>query len=757
MNLPRNRLSGGGIRGRLRTKSRPRLMAAAILLCLLPALVPWLLSLFIHPPAFDDIRARWTPSEAYLLDRHGEVIQTLRIDASVRKLDWTPLASISPALARAIVLAEDRRFHEHHGVDLRAVLGAMAGFVRHGRGRGASTLSMQTAALLDPALNGRRGGRNIFQKIRQMAAALALERHWTKAQILEAYFNLAGFRGELQGIAATARGLFGKHPSGLSEAESVLLAALLPSPQADPARLRARASAIAAAGMFHVEHRALETLATRVLGRAPAIAAEANLAPHLARRFLKKPGQRVRTTLDARWQRTALDVLKQQLAGLGGRNVRDGAAVVADNLSGEILAYVGSAGMDSQSPRIDGAAARRQAGSTLKPFLYGLALERRYLTAASVLDDSPIHLETATGLYIPQNYDRDFKGPVSVRTALASSLNVPAVRALVLVGVERFRDRLRDLGYEGITESGEYYGFSLALGSAGVSLPEQVNAYRTLANGGLWSPLRVLADAPGGGEARQVMSPEAAFVIADILSDGAGRAVTFGLDSPLATRYWTAVKTGTSKNMRDNWCIGFSRRYTVAVWVGNFEGDAMRDVSGVTGAAPAWLAIMSALHDAEPSTAPESPSGLENRAIRFQPSIEPPRREWFLAGTGAEEIRLSDSGHHGPRIESPPRGVVIALDPDIPARHQQVWFKARGGDKAVFALDGAELGLASRPRAWLPRPGGHVLELRTAGTGGVLDSVRFQVRGPHPLAAETDHSSSSSVRPKSSSLSSGLD
>jgi penicillin-binding protein 1C len=703
--------------------------ASLFLLAWLPILAVWLASLFVHPPGFDAVRTRWKPSEAYLLDRHGEVIQTLRVDASVRRLAWTPLADISPALERAIVLAEDRRFYQHQGADPLAIIGALADRISHGRRRGASTLTMQLAAFLEPGLN-QRGGRSLPQKLRQMAVALALERGWTKPQILEAYFNLVGFRGELQGIAATARGLFGKHPSGLDEAESVLLAALLPSPKVDASRLLARASAIASAGRFHVEHKQLAALAAAAVSRPLAITPEANLAPALARRFLKHPGQRVRTTLDARWQRIALNALQQQLAGLSGQNVRDGAAVVADNASGEILAYVGSAGTDSRSPHIDGAAARRQAGSTLKPFLYGLAVEQRYLTAASVLDDSPVNLETTTGLYIPQNYDRDFKGHVSARTALASSLNVPAVRALVLVGVERFRDRLRDLGYAGLTESGEYYGFSLALGSAEVSLPEQVNAYRTLANGGLWSPLRLKADAPAE-QPRRIVDPAAAFIIADILSDGASRSVTFGLDSPLATRYWTAVKTGTSKNMRDNWCVGFSRRYTVGVWVGNFEGDAMRNVSGVTGAAPVWLSIMNALHESEPSEPPAPPARLASRSIHFEPAIEPPRHEWFVAGTEMDEVRLANSGDHSPRLESPPRGVIIALDPDIPATHQQVWLKARGGERAAFVLDGTELGSANRPLAWLPRPGNHALELR-AKDGGVLDSLRFQVRGPRP-------------------------
>lgn len=711
-------------------RSWPALRKRALILVallVLPVGGLWLHSLLSHPPRFDQVRARWTPSEAYLLDRHGGTLQTLRIDPKVRRLAWTPLADISPALLKAIVLAEDRRFEWHPGIDPWAMAGAVADRVLHGRRRGASTLSMQLAAFLDPGLN-RRQGRSLPQKFRQMSAALALERGWTKPQILEAYFNLAGFRGELQGIAATSEALFGKRPSGLNEAESVLLAALLPAPQSSLAGLAARAHAIAQAGGFRAGPSTLNALAEAALSRKSSFPAEANGAPHLARRFLKQPGQQVRTTLDARWQRAAQTALERQLSGLGGQNVRDAAAVAVDNATGDILAYVGSAGTATRARGVDGVAARRQAGSTLKPFLYGLAFERGYLTAASVLEDSPVNLETATGLYIPQDYDRDFKGPVSARTALASSLNVPAVRALVLVGVDRFRDRLREFGYAGLTESGEYYGFSLALGSAEVSLLEQANAYRALANGGVWRPLRMLMDETPGEAPRPAMGAEAAYIVADILSDGASRAMTFGLDSPLATRYWSAAKTGTSKNMRDNWCLGFSRRYTVGVWVGNFEGDAMRNVSGVSGAAPAWLEIMDALNAAEQGSRPEPPPGLVARAIRYEPSIEPPRREWFVAGTESELIRLAVAGSGAPRIESPPRNVIIALDPDIPARHQQVWFKARGGETAGFVLDGAALGPAGHPLAWAPYPGNHLLELR-GGNGKVLDSVRFQVRG----------------------------
>jgi penicillin-binding protein 1C len=329
-----------------------------------------------------------------------------------------------------------------------------------------------------------------------MWAALQLEKTWSKQQILESYLNLVSYRGELQGVSAATQALFGNHPSGLSEAEASVLAAMLPAPNADAGRIARRACAIARAAAAEFDCHILAGVADAALNRARAPTAGPNLTPHLAQQFLHTPGQTLRTTLDATLQRRVLDILRQQLSGLAELNVRDGAALVVDNVSGEVLAYVGSAGPRSKSPQVDGIRARRQAGSTLKPFLYGLAIEKRYLTAASILEDAPLNLETASGLYIPQNYDRDFKGLVSARTALAGSLNIPAIRVLMLVGVERFRDRLRAQGYEGIKRAGEYYGYSLALGSAEVSLLEQVTAFRSLAEGGIVRPLRFLPDAP---------------------------------------------------------------------------------------------------------------------------------------------------------------------------------------------------------------------------------------------------------------------
>ncbi len=445
-------------------------------------------------PSFDSVRLNFTPSAAYLVDRHGEVLDSARIDFGVRRLQWVPLESVSPALIRALIDGEDRRFFEHRGVDWRAVPAALYAQIVHGRARGASTLSMQLASMLTGQRRGGGAVRNWSRKWSQVLTAYALESHWSKQQILEAYLNLVEFRGELQGVGAAAQVLAGKLAAGLSVPESQVLAALLPEPGAAVARVAARACARARQQAGPVDCNSIRAAAEQMSRRNERADPAQSLAPHLSAALLTRPGERVQTTLDASIQRAARDILREHLRDLSDRNVRDGALIVVDNASGDVLAYVGSAGPASRARQVDGVRARRQAGSTLKPFLYELALEKRYLTAASLLDDSPLNLDTGTGLYIPQDYDHEFKGLVSVRTALGNSLNVPAVRTLVLVGVEPFRNRLSDLGYAGIDEDGAFYGFSLALGSAEVSLWEQAQAYRALARGGRWSALRLRLD-----------------------------------------------------------------------------------------------------------------------------------------------------------------------------------------------------------------------------------------------------------------------
>jgi penicillin-binding protein 1C len=687
------------------------------------ACLAWVLLLMAAPlwaavPTPQEVKAAWRPSDATLLDRHGETLATVRVDMAGRRLAWVALDDISPTLGRAVLQAEDQRFMEHGGIDFQAIgKAAWDNLFGQQRTRGASTITMQLAGLLDPKLAPRSAGRTWARKWDQALAARELEAGWNKRQILEAYLNLASYRGELQGIGAAARGLFGKAPSGLDAGEAAILASLLRAPTAPPRAVAKRACALARELAARTDCAAIEWEVDAAFARTapPAsapVSAATGVTPQLVRRLGGVPGSVVRSTLDAGLQRFTVAALRRHLAELAERNVGDGAVIVIDNASGDVLAYVANGG----AGEVDGVTALRQAGSTLKPFLYELALERGQLTAASLLDDTPIDIPTVGGLYVPQNYDHQYREAASVRTSLAGSLNVPAVRTLMLAGLERFHERLRLLGITSLTEAPEFYGWSLALGSGDVSLLELAHAYRTLANGGMQDGKRRVLDA------------RASFIVADILSDRAARSTTFGLSNELATGFWSAVKTGTSKDMRDNWCVGFSDRYTVGVWVGNFDGRSMWDVSGVSGAAPVWRDVMDYLHRDRPSRAPAAPPGVVRQTVRFAPALEPERSEWFVRGTEVALVEMLPPARRAPRIVYPGADSVIALDPDIPAPLQRVSLRAYGGAGLRWELDGANAGPADQGATWTPLPGGHELKL-VGEDGRAVAAARFEVRG----------------------------
>jgi penicillin-binding protein 1C len=695
-----------------------------VALLVFPILLLTALYIATFPPLLlsrDRVVSAWHPTESWLYDRNGTLIDSERVDFRARRLGWVALKDVAPVVPNTVIAAEDKRFRAHSGVDWLALGSAVKARFTGARSRGASTLSMQVAAFLSPDLAppGRRSWRD---KVRQMRAAWDLESRWSKEEILEAYLNLAGFRGEAQGIGAAAQSLFGKSPAALNRQDAAIVAALLPDPRASVGEVAARACR-----MGGNDCAAIRMATATALSAERARALDPGLAPHLAVKLLDKPGLRVATTLDATIQRIATMALKRQLQGLGPSRARDGAVIVVDNATGDVLAYVGGVGLGSTAAAVDGASAYRQAGSTLKPFLYAQVIEKGWLTPASILDDSPVQLDTASGLYVPQNYDRSFKGPVSVRTALAGSLNVPAVRTLLVGGVEAFRDRLWDTGYHGLTNDGQYYGFSLALGSAEVTLLEQANAYRSLANGGRFAPLRLRAGDPPA-RPRSILSPQAAWIVADILADSSARSGTFGIDSALRLPFWAAAKTGTSKAMRDNWCIGFTDRFTVAVWVGNLEGDSMKAVSGTSGAAPVWRDVMLALHANNPGKAPPRPPGVEAKRVSFASNVEPQRTDWFLTGTGQSAQTFAPATARRPRIVNPVSGSVFALDPDIPLDRQQMAIGVTGavaGHRLV--LDRKDLGDADARPLVMAGPGAHQLALLDPG-GRVIDQVRFTVR-----------------------------
>ena len=718
--------------------------------------------------SFEQEKKAFTSSESILLDRHGQVLHRLRTDANVRRGQWVALADISPALRTAMVLSEDKRFYEHSGVDWRAVSAAAWGNALNQRTRGASTLSMQLASLVEDGPRKGNERRNIIGKTGQAISATLLERNWRKDQILEAYLNLVPFRGEIQGIDALSRTLFGKAAHGLDEREAAITAALVRAPNASAKTVAQRACGVLKTMQSADGNNcdAVQAFTEAVLPR-KAFAPSDGAAPHIAQQLLAKAATgQLRSTLDAKLQRFATQTLQQHLQELQGRNVEDGAVVVIDNATGDVLAYVGSSGELGGAQDVDQAAALRQAGSTLKPFLYAQAIAEKRLTAASLVDDSSAQIPTASGLYIPQNYDRSFKGWVSVRTALGASLNVPAVRTLVMVSPDAFARQLRTLGLP-LKNEGDFYGYSLALGSADVSLLSLTNAYRALANGGRCSAVNTKTTVPTPSSAstkasapvqpafKDCLDPKAAFIVSDILRDPMARARTFGTDSVLATRINAAVKTGTSKDMRDNWALGYSSQYTVGVWVGNASGASMHDVSGTTGAAPVWAALMQFLHPRGdgPSTTAAPPAGVLRTATRYQQAQEAARQEWYISGTeqsvisqdttnliATQAVNTWTTGKNGSkntsksaldlvaaaRILQPSVGSIIALDPDIPPARQRLQLVADAAN-VQWRIGGKAIAQGSKAQ-WMPWPGRHVIELLDA-QGVKLDEVRIEVRG----------------------------
>ncbi len=689
-------------------------------------------------PTFSQVRSRWRPSDAQLLDRNGDPIHELRIDRHGRRLAWTAYEEISPALRSAVVASEDHRFWSHRGVDFVALGAATVRALAAAHGRGASTLTMQLVSLLDPSMGRIYPRRTAFHKLRQIFAAIAIERRWSKQEILEAYLNLVTYRGELQGIGAASRVMFGKLPHGLDASESVALAAMIRAPNANRAAVLRRAEQLSRTFRSDApSDHAVAIAVEHAFASSPSAFARITLAPHLAERMLRSESGRAQCTLDRELQRFATETLCRHVYEVRGHRVDDGALLVVENSTGEVWAYVGGAGDLSNAPLFDAVRALRQPGSTLKPFLYAIAIDRHLLTAGSLLEDTPLELPEQRGIYRPLDYDRQFRGLVSMRTALASSLNVPAVRTADLVGLEVFTDYLRRLGFDGLDEEGDYYGAALALGSGDVSLWQLANAYRTLANGGQYSELRLTIGADTQSNTRRVYSSEAAFVISDVMADRASRSATFGLENSLATRYWSAVKTGTSKDMRDNWCAGYTDRFTVAVWVGNSSGAPMRDVTGITGAAPIWLDVMNYLHGRFGSGQVARPQHVAFSEVRFPGAVEAARREWFIAGT-APDSPLSDLDDANPRILSPAPGTIVALDPDVPSSEQRIAFEARAASlNSHWVLDGHALGAVRGVFLWAPSPGVHTLSI-VRESGHPLDTIAFSVRGSDPHAFARD-------------------
>jgi penicillin-binding protein 1C len=451
---------------------------------------------------------------------------------------------------------------------------------------------------------------------------------------------------------------------------------------------------------------------------------------------------RVRTTIDRSLQRFVQAQTQDVVGALEAYHVSDGAALVVDNRTGDVLAYVGSPGYfdDDVLGRNDGVQALRQAGSSLKPFTYELALERGTIRSTSILSDAPAAYALPGGrLYQPADYSGRFSGPVRVRYALANSLNAPAVQVLSALGVGRLLQRLRQLGFAHLTRPASFYGLGLTLGSGEVSLWELVEAYATIARGGDALALRLVAG-PVTRSHRVGNAPDWQ-LITDMLADPYARAKSFGVGSVLQLPFPAAVKTGTSSDFRDTWTIGFTRDFTVGVWVGNFDGSPMRGVSGVTGAGPLWNRIMLHLYDKrDEPPAFATPLGYVRTAICATTGHAPsPRcpgivKEWVLPRDLATTKRLDLAA--GLRIIFPHDGDVFVRSASasaLVAREEQLALQAVDrGRRVTWRVAGAPLPVDSAGNAFWPlRLGTWRIE---AGDGKQYDAITIRVVPQPPVA-----------------------
>jgi penicillin-binding protein 1C len=660
-----------------------------------------------------------------VLDRQGEVLR-LGADTWGRRKIALPPGPVPPVVAAAFVAAEDQRFWRHPGVDPLAVVRAFGSNLGAGRiVSGASTITMQVSRLAYP------GPRTYGRKLVEMLRSLRIEAAVSKPDILRIYLDQVPLGNNLVGVEAADYLYFGKTAAQLQAGEAALLAALARAPGTfnpyGPNRSRllrrqdmvlsrmARLGLISAAELAAARETPLQL--REAGGRAPRFPFE---APHFVNLLLAggPPAhgwrQPLQTTLDLNLQRRAAAVLASHRVRLLRVGASQASAVIVDNRTLEVLALVGSLRYGPRDRGFNnGATAWRSPGSTLKPFLYAQALDLGF-TTASVLEDTERRYQTPGGEFIPANFDRYPHGPVSFREALGNSLNLSAVSLLNLIEPRRFYQTLTKLRLINHPErSAEYYGLGLVVGNPEISLLQLAAAYASLANGGLFRPLRFQADAVLEPPVR-VFSPQAAYLISNVLADPMARYRAFAASSAMNPPYRMAIKTGTSTRYRDCWVVGYTPEYTMAVWVGNFDDRPTFNQSGAAVAAPIVADLAAHLFPLGPPQDFEKPEGITTAIVchfsglKHGPNCAHRRFEQFLAGTEPTTVCTShhprEPWHRVPtnfagwlhqRFEKKAMGRyrLAGFDPDLPRVFQDQAASAPDSRSAIpFAPKRVSLG-----------------------------------------------------------------
>ena len=539
---------------------------------------------------------RWFPLpdrieySTMVTDDKGQVIHVYL----TRDQQWrmqTGLSEISPLLRKTIIEKEDKYFYYHPGVNVLALARALGRNILHGRRTsGASTITMQVARALQPK------SRTYWNKLVEIFRALQLEGKYSKDEILQLYLNLVPYGGNIEGVKSASLFYFAKNPDHLSLAEITALSVIPNRPSTlvmgrnNDAIVTERNKWLRrwAREKVFTEQEIADALAEPLTARR---GAAPDYIPQLAWKLKKQGGTVIHSTIQLNTQLKIEKLVKDYSRTLTLKNIRNAAVIVLDNRTHRVVSYVGSADFrDSvDGGQVNGATAIREPGSTLKPLLYGLCIDQGLLTPKRMITDVPINYNG----YAPENYDRRFNGYVTMEYALEHSLNIPAVKSLHALGKDRLIDRLVQCNFRQVDRDRKKLGLSMILGGCGATLEELTGMYSIFANEGRFvQPVFTYADSAKKG--RQIMSPSAAFMINDILSQVNRPDFPLNWESTVHLPK-IAWKTGTSYGRRDGWSIGYNKRFTVGVWVGNFSGLGIPEISGANVATPLLFKVFNTI------------------------------------------------------------------------------------------------------------------------------------------------------------------
>ncbi|MEZ0262514.1 MAG: transglycosylase domain-containing protein [Alphaproteobacteria bacterium] len=658
-------------------------------------------------------------SEAQTLqitDRAGQPL-TISYQNRWNVYDNLPLYAIPQFLQEAFIVAEDKRFFGHGGVDWQARGSALVqNWTARHVVRGASTITEQVVRMINPR------PRNIWSKWVEGWEAALLEASYAKPDILEFYLNQLPYASNRRGVAQAARFYFNRDLATLNPREMLALAVLARAPSSydlynggtkiDAAITRLAASMVER-GVMKAEEAAQLTAKPFELAR-PAAPID---ALHFAQYVRGQPGSAgniIHSTLDSNLQAKVQGIIDTRVAGLSRKNLHNAAVLVADHTTGEILAWVVAG--DEKTKLIDAVTVPRQPGSAQKPLLYAMALDKGW-TPATIIDDSPLAGAVGTGLHWFKNYSNTYYGRITLREALANSLNIPAVRTIGYVGASKYLNTLHRLGFESLDRGVEVYDEGLALGNGEVTLLELVTGFTALANKGVYRPLRYTLDDAGARQSERIWSAEAASLIGNILSDPYARRLEFGAGSVLNLPVQTAAKTGTSTDYRDAWSVGYNHKYVVGIWMGNLDHSP---TDGVTGASGPALALRSVFNELN-KHAEARPLWLSPKLSRKDVCIEDPedperchmRSEYFMEGGEAKTATAATE--HEFAILKPTDGLQMAIDPRIPHDFQKFQFVMHGlgeGQQVEWILNGEPVATSGGKYLWPVRRGKYKLSAR---------------------------------------------